>query len=97
MCTDFDVNGRIENKNKIITYDKNPKIFPTQTRTIKLENLIIRHSNADELLKSSILVKIFTDKGMVQKEFPLNETLSVKSIYGDQIVTQEMFHDKNYR
>jgi hypothetical protein len=95
--TDFDVNGRIENSAKIIAYDNLPKLFPTQTRTIKLKNLTIRNSNAGELLDSSIVVKIFSDKGMVEKEFPLKETLSIKNIYGEQKLTEEMFHDKNYR
>jgi hypothetical protein len=95
--TSFDVNGRIEGKSKIVTYDKNSKIFPGQTRTIKLENLIIRHSNADELLNTPIVVKIFTDKGVIEKIFPLSEILTVKNMYGDQKLTLGMFHDKNYR
>jgi len=95
--TNFDVNGRIENNSKIITYDNQPKLFPTQTRTIKLENLTIRNGNAHDLLNSSIVVKIFTDKGMVEKEFALRETLSIRTMYGDKKLTEEMFHDKNYR
>jgi hypothetical protein len=95
--TDFDVNGRIENNSKIISYDNQPKLFPTQTRTIKLENFTIRNSNANELLNSSIVVKIFTDKGVVEKEFSLKETLSKRNMYGDQKLTEEMFQDKNFR
>jgi hypothetical protein len=96
-ATGFDVNGRIENNAKIISHDNNPKLFPTQTRTIKLENLIIRNSNANEVLNSSIVVKIFTEKGMVGKVFPLKDTLSIKGMYGEQQLIEEMFHDKNYR
>jgi SEFIR domain len=95
--TNFDTNGRIEKNYKIITYENNPKLFPTQTRSIKLESLIVRNNNADEIIASNLLVKIFTDKGVSEKEFPLKEVLIIRSIYGDKKITLDQFHDKNYR
>lgn len=95
--TNFDTNGRIEKNHKIITYDNNPKLFPTQTRSIKLESLIVRNNNADEIIASNLLVKIFTDKGVSEKEFPLQEVLITRSVYGDKKLTLDQFHDKNYR
>lgn len=95
--TDFDVNGRIENKFKIVTHDANPKIFPGQTRSIKLSNFIIRNDNASQLLESSIIVKIYTESGAVEKEFPLQDSIIVRTDYGEQNLTVAMFQDKNYR
>ncbi len=95
--TNFEVYGRIENNFKIISFDNQPKLFPSQTRTIKLENLTISNENAHNLLNSSIVIKIFTDKGMVEKEFAVCETLLVRTVYSVQKLTEQMFHDKNYR
>lgn len=95
--TNFDTNGRIEKNHKIITYENNPKLFPTQTRSIKLESLIVRNNNVDEIISSNLLVKIFTDKGVSEKEFPLQEVLITRSVYGDRKLTLDQFHDKNYR
>ena len=95
--TNFDTNGRIEKNHKIITYDNNPKLFPKQTRSIKLENLILRNNNADEILATNLLVKIFTDKGISEKEFPLQDVLVTRSIHGDKKLTLDQFQDKHYR
>lgn len=91
-ATGFEVNGRIENEYKIVTYDNPPKIFSGQTRTYKLESLIIRDSNVRKVLNSVLKVKVFTENGTVEKEFPLNGSLVVKNTYGqEQVLTPEMF------
>jgi hypothetical protein len=95
--TNFDANGRIEKNNKIITYDKNPKLFPTQTRTIKLESLIVRNTNVRDILASNLFVKLFTDKGISEKEFALSDVLIIRSVYGEEKLTLDKFQDKNYR
>ena len=96
-ATDFDVNGRIENNMKIIALDGNTKIFPGQTRTIKLENLTIRNANAADFLGTAMVVRIFTQNGKAERSFPLNEVLTMKDVYGEHKLTTDMFHDKNYR
>ena len=95
--TDFNVDGRIENNRKIVAYDMQAKLFPSQTKTIKLENLIIRNSNAEEILASSVGVKVFTEKGAIETNFLLRDTLVIKDVYGDKQLTPDMFQDKNYR
>ena len=91
-ATGFDVNGRIEGEYKIVTYDNPPKIFSGQTRTLKLESLIIRDSNVRKVLNSVIKVKLFTEKGTVEKDFPLTGSLVVKNNYGqERTLTPEMF------
>jgi hypothetical protein len=91
-ATGFDVTGRIEGEHKIVTYDNPPKIFAGQTRIYKLESLIIRDSNVRKVLNTSLKVKVFTDKGTIEKDFPLNEALVVKNNYGQELIlTAEMF------
>lgn len=92
QSTGFDVNGRIEGEYKIVTYDNPPKIFAGQTRIFKMESLIIRDSNVRKVLHSVIKVKLFTEKGTIEKEFPLTGSLKVKNNYGhEHILTPEMF------
>lgn len=95
--TDFDVNGRIESKYKIVTHDANPKLFTSQTISIKLSNFIIRNDSASQILESSIIVKIFSESGVVVKEFPLKNSIIVRTEYGEQKnLTVAMFQDKNF-
>ncbi|WP_431199578.1 hypothetical protein ACQ86K_00885 [Mucilaginibacter sp. P19] len=90
--TGFDVTGRIDGEHKIVTYDNPPKIFAGQTRTYKLESLIIRDSNVHKVLNTTLKVKVYTEKGTIEKDFPLTGTLMVKNNYGQQhILTAEMF------
>lgn len=95
--TDYDVDGRIQGNHKIMTYDNNPKLFSGQTRTFKVENLLIRNNTAKEILGSSMIVKLYSDKGAVEKEYLLSEILMVRTIYGDKQLTADMFQDQNYR
>ncbi|MGN6396701.1 MAG: SEFIR domain-containing protein [Mucilaginibacter sp.] len=91
-ATGFDVNGRIQGEHKIVNYDNPPKIFAGQTRTSKLESLIIRDNNVRKVLSTSLKIKVFTEKGTVEKDFPLTGTLMVKNNYGQEfILTPEMF------
>jgi hypothetical protein len=91
-ATGFDVNGRIQGEHKIVTYDNPPKIFAGQTRTSKLESLIIRDNNVRKVLSTSLKIKVFTEKGTVEKDFPLTGTLTVKNNYGQELIlTPEMF------
>ncbi|WP_158534857.1 SEFIR domain-containing protein [Mucilaginibacter hurinus] len=90
--TGFDVNGRIEGEYKVITYDNPPKIFAGQTRTYKMESLIVRDSNVRKVLNSALKIKVFTENGTIEKEFPLAGSLVVKNNYGQELVlTPEMF------
>jgi hypothetical protein len=91
-ATGFDVNGRIQGEHKIVTYDNPPKIFAGQTRTSKLESLIIRDNNVRKVLSTSLKIKVFTEKGTIEKDFPLTGTLTVKNNYGQELIlTPEMF------
>ena len=90
--TGFDVVGRIDDGYKIVTYDNPPKIFAGQTRTVKLESLIVRDTNVRQVMDSSIKVKVFTEKGQIEKIFLLAGTLMVKNNYGqEKFLTTEMF------
>jgi len=95
--TDYDVDGRIQGNHKVMTYENNPKLFPGQTRTFKIDNLLIRHNTAKEILDSSLMVKIYSDKGAVEKQYLLSDILKVRTVYGDKQLTLDLFQDKNYR
>lgn len=94
--TDLSNNYRVENEYKIVTFDKNPKIFSGQTSSIKLQKFTIRNDNASQILDSSIIVKIFSENGSIEKEFQLSDSI-MKTDKGDRKLTKEMFKDKNYR
>jgi SEFIR domain len=92
-ATGFDVNGRIDGDFKIVTYEATPKIFTSQTKSIKLDTLIVRSNNAKKVLESKIDVKIYTKNGVVEKTFPLADLLIVKHNYVDKSLTPGMFQD----
>ncbi len=96
-ATSFDVNGRSEGGFKIITHDNNPKLFPGQTRSLRLETITLRHDNASELLNSPIRVVVYTEKGAITQEFWLKEILVHTTAYGREPLTPELFQDRNYR
>lgn len=95
--TDYNVEGKIEGNYKKVTYDNNPKIFPQQSKSIKLEKFYIRHFTAEEILNSKILVKIFSEKGAIETEFNVQDVLYINTIYGKEKVNINKFQDKNYR
>lgn len=95
--TEYDVDGRIENNYKIVTYEDNPKIFPKQSKSVQLHRILIRNYTAEEILGNNLIVKIFSKNGVVEKEFNLSEVLKFNSNYGNENLTIDKFHDKNYR
>jgi hypothetical protein len=57
-----------------------------------MESLIIRESNVRKVLESVLKVKLFTERGPVEKKFPLTGFLMVKNNYGqEKILMPEMF------
>lgn len=82
---------------KEVIIENSGKIFPTQKKKISIGEFEINNRNVEEFLKSSIKVKVFTDFGTLEKDFDLGEVLSIKSKYGIQLLTKEMFHERNYR
>ena len=95
--TEYDVDGKIENNYKIVTYEDNPKIFPKQSKSVKLHRILIRNYTAKEILENNLIVKVFSKYGVVEKEFNLSEVLKFNSNYGNENLTIDKFHDKNYR
>ncbi len=95
--TDYTVDGKIEPSHKIVTYENTTKLFPHQGKSIELENIIIRNYTAEDVLNSFIKVKMFTKKGLIEKEFLLNKVLKLNSDYGQKELTVEDFQEKNYR
>jgi hypothetical protein len=69
----FEVDGRIEDEYKIVTIDETTRLFSQQTKSINLEKLILRSYNITQLIDKEIIIKIYTDFGVYQKHFPLNE------------------------
>ena len=95
--TEYDVDGKIENNYKIVTYEDNPKIFPKQSKSVQLHRLLIRNYTAEEILGNNLIVKVFSKNGVVEKEFNLSEFLKFNSNYGNENLTIDKFHNKNYR
>ena len=96
--TNYDVAGRIEGEYKICLYEKCPKIFPGQSKNINLENVSLTHSYAEKVLKDTITVKVYSDKGLLtEKKFPVEDVLLVNNGHGNEKLTGEMFSDgKNW-
>lgn len=69
----YEVDGRIEGDYKIVTIEESSRIFAHQTKSIKLEKIILRNYTINEIIDKSIIIKIFTEKGIFEKPFPLNE------------------------
>ena len=95
--TEYDIDGKIENNYKVVTYENNPKIFSQQSKSVKLNRILIRNYTAEEILSNNLKVKIFSKNGIVEKEFVLSEILKYNSNGGSKSLTIERFHDKNYR
>lgn len=94
---DQNISGRNLDDFKIVTYDSNPKIYSNQTKSIKLERILISNRNAAQIIISSIKIKLYTEKGLVEKMFPLKGALKDKSDYGtDEILSLDKFQDPNY-
>jgi len=87
--------GRIEDGRVVIQYENQPKLFPNQSRTLKIENLIIRNNNAEEILNSSIIIKIFSDSGITEQIYKLTEILTINMDYKIEKLTMEKFQDKH--
>ncbi|MBF4472720.1 SEFIR domain-containing protein [Flavobacterium sp. HJJ] len=69
----YEVDGRVEGEYKIVTLEESNRIFSHQTKSIKLEKIILRNYTIHEIIDKTIIIKIFTEKGVSEKEFPLNE------------------------
>ena len=69
----FEVDGRIDGDYKIVTIEESNRIFAHQTKSIKLEKIILRNYTIHEIIDKEIIIKIFTEKGLIEKIFPLNE------------------------
>ncbi|MHA8100605.1 SEFIR domain-containing protein [Aquirufa nivalisilvae] len=90
----FESNRRIENGCAVITYEGLPKIFPSQKTHIILEKIIITNRIAEEILDKFISVKIYTGKGMVDKTFPLKETIPYMDGSNKTMLSLDLFLDK---
>ncbi len=77
----YEVDGRIEGDYKIINIEKSDRIFSNQTTSIKLEKIVIRNYTINEIISKSIIIKIYTEHGVFEKTFPLNDFL-VKDFNG---------------
>jgi hypothetical protein len=71
----YEVDGRIDGDYKVVTIEESNRIFPHQTKSIRLEKIILRNYTIHEIINKKIIIKIFTEKGLTEKTFPLNEFL----------------------
>jgi hypothetical protein len=71
----YEVDGRIDGDYKVVTIEESNRIFPHQTKSIRLEKIILRNYTIHEIIDKEIIIKIFTEKGLSEKTFPLNEFL----------------------
>lgn len=89
--TGFDVIGRIEDGKKIVTYDVNPQIFPSQKRVIKIESITVRANNVKDLLDSEIIVKIYAENGITEAKYDLSAIMMLRNGYTEQSLNAGMF------
>jgi hypothetical protein len=90
----YEVDGRIEGEHKIVTLEKNGNIFPQQTKSINLEKITLRDYTIKELMDKSIIVKIYTDKGVFEQIFPISNLL-LRDVDGrEQKISLEIFNPK---
>ncbi|MFT5824425.1 MAG: hypothetical protein ACI8ZM_005693 [Crocinitomix sp.] len=82
---------------KTICYDDNPKIFPNQSKAIKISNMAIKHTNAEEILSKPMKINIYSDLGLTSSEIDLRDVLYFKKDYSLVKLTVESFADKNQR
>lgn len=79
----FEVDGRIEGDYKVITIDETSRIFSQQTKSINLEKIILRSYNIIHLINEEIKIKIYTDSGTYERNYPLKEFI-IKDFDGCQ-------------
>ena len=93
----FEVDGRIEGDYKIVTTDNNNRVFPQQLRVINLEKIILRNFTISEVIDKNIIVKIYSDKGNFEREFPIKDFV-IKNHFNhmSEKLSIELFLDKNY-
>lgn len=94
--TEYNVDGKIENNYKIVTYEDNPKIFSKQSKRVQLHKILIRNYTVEQILGSNLIVKVFSKNGVVEREFNLSKILKFNSDYGNEDLTIDKFHDKYY-
>lgn len=93
----YEVDGRIEGDYKVITSDNNNRIFPQQLRVINLEKVILRNFTIKDIIDKKIVVKIYSDKGIFEREFPIKDFI-IKNHFNhinDQL-SVDLFLDKDY-
>lgn len=93
----FEVDGRIEGDYKVVTIDNNIRIFPQQLRVLNLEKLILRNYTIGNIIDKSIIVKIYSDKGTFEKQFPLTEFV-IKNHFNhmSEQLSVELFLENEY-
>jgi SEFIR domain-containing protein len=60
------------------SYNITDKLFPNQSKRSKIYNLRIAHNTILKVLNSKIIIKVFTDVGIVEKEYLVTDVIKIK-------------------
>ncbi|RQO36707.1 hypothetical protein DBR39_16640 [Chryseobacterium sp. KBW03] len=93
----FEVDGRIEGDYKVCLIESANRIFSQQTKVVNLEQITLRNYTIKELIDKNIIVKIYTENGVFEREFPLKNFL-IKNHFTDinEKLSLDLFLDENY-
>lgn len=97
QAVSFEVDGRIEGDYKICLIESANRIFSQQIKVINLEQITLRNYTIKELIDKSIIVKIYTENGVFEREFPLKNFL-IKNHFTNinEKLSLDLFLDENY-
>lgn len=93
----FDVDGRIEGDYKVCLIESANRIFPQQTKVINLEQITLRNYTIKELLDKNITFKIYTENGIFERVFPI-ENFLIKNHFTNmnEKLSLDLFLDEHY-
>lgn len=96
--TSPDIFGRIEGEYKVVTYENNGgRIFPNQVKIMKIDNFKIENTTVSDLIEKEIKIVIYSEYGILEKVFPMNE-IEIKVEYnGKTKIRTELFLDRYHR
>jgi hypothetical protein len=83
--------------NRKVSKEINHRLYPHMTSTFPLEHFSITNHNVKDVLNEKIIIKIYSEFGMVEKEFIVQESLLVVDRFNKKIkITPEMFEEKQW-
>jgi len=71
----YNIEGRIEENQIIVDLEIKAKLFSGKIKSFNLNKLKISNKNAEDILNSKIVINLYSDNGLVSKEFPLDKIL----------------------